>query len=246
MRTHRRARSPRGAGEILAEEIIEAAGELLVEHGDDTAVSIRAVATRVGVTPPSIYLHFADKDALLDAVCARYFERLDDQLAAATAGIDDPLERALRLGLAYVRFALATPVLYRVAFRNRPDGRPPSRVDEVLVASAYTRFAGTIAELAEQGLFRPDEVDDVVLELWAAAHGVASLMLSKSGLNWGDDLERAEAVLKAVCLGRAVMTRRPECADPHAAREWATTLGDSISTPDTSASRENDNSVKGR
>ncbi|NED65050.1 helix-turn-helix transcriptional regulator, partial [Streptomyces sp. SID10244] len=71
--TTKRTRSPRGSGELLAEEIIASATALLLEEGDDAAVSIRAVAGRVGVTPPSIYLHFADKDALLDAVCARYF-----------------------------------------------------------------------------------------------------------------------------------------------------------------------------
>ena len=46
-------------------------------------MSIRSVAQRVGVTPPSIYLHFADKDALLDAVCARYFHKLDLEMLRA-------------------------------------------------------------------------------------------------------------------------------------------------------------------
>ncbi|GAC01326.1 putative TetR family transcriptional regulator [Gordonia namibiensis NBRC 108229] len=224
MTTRRRARSPRGAGEILAEEIIEAAGELLVEHGDDTAMSIRAVATRVGVTPPSIYLHFADKDALLDAVCARYFERLDAQLATATEGITDPLDRALQLGLAYIRFAVATPVLYRVAFGKPADAAHPSKVDQVLTASAYAQFADTVAELADEGMFGRDEVNDVVLELWAAAHGVASLMLAKPGLGWGDQFERAESMLKAVCLGRAVMTVNAADRDSESARAWLATL----------------------
>ena len=203
MTTRRRARSPRGSGENLAEEIIEAAGELLVENGDDTAMSIRAVANRVGVTPPSIYLHFADKEALLDAVCARYFERLDDEMAAASEGVDDAFERALGQGMAYVRFAVATPVLYRVAFgKPTPEGHP-SKVDEVLAASAYSRFAGTVTELADEGVFDHAEIADIVLEFWAAAHGIASLMLAKPGLAWGDDFARAEAMLTAMCLGRA-------------------------------------------
>lgn len=54
--------------------------ELLLETGQAKAVSIRSVAQRVGVTSPSIYLHIADKDALLDAVCARYFEKLDAEM----------------------------------------------------------------------------------------------------------------------------------------------------------------------
>ena len=205
MTTRRRARSPRGSGEILAEEIIEAAGELLVENGDDTAMSIRAVANRVGVTPPSIYLHFADKEALVDAVCARYFERLDDEMAAASEGIDDAFERALNQGMAYVRFAVATPVLYRVAFgKPTPEGHP-SKVDEVLAASAYSRFVATVTELADLDVFDPAEIADIVLEFWAAAHGIASLMLAKPGLAWGDDFARAESMLTAMFLGRAAL-----------------------------------------
>ena len=203
MTTRRRARSPRGSGENLAEEIIEAAGELLVENGDDTAMSIRAVANRVGVTSPSIYLHFADKEALLDAVCARYFERLDDEMAAASEGVDDAFRRALNQGMAYVRFAVATPVLYRVAFGKPTSAGHPSKVDEVLAASAYSRFAGTVTELADEGVFDHAEIADIVLEFWAAAHGIASLMLAKPGLAWGDDFARAEAMLTAMCLGRA-------------------------------------------
>ena len=69
-----RRRSPRGSGDRLAGEIVDAAIELLIDAGDDSAVSIRSIAARVGVTPPSIYLHFADKQELLDAVWSRLRE----------------------------------------------------------------------------------------------------------------------------------------------------------------------------
>ena len=82
----KRRRAPRGSGEQLRDEILDATTDLLLETGHAKAVSIRSVAQRVGVTPPSIYLHFADKDALLDAVCARYFEKLDEEMQAAAAG----------------------------------------------------------------------------------------------------------------------------------------------------------------
>lgn len=205
----KRARSPRGAGEILAEEIIEAAGELLVEHGDDTAMSIRAVASRVGVTPPSIYLHFADKDALLDAVCARYFERLDDEMAAAAERADDPLDRVLELGVTYVRFAVGTPVLYRIAFGKPSGGARLSKVDEVLTARAYARPVAAITQLADDGMFPRSAIADVVLEIWAAAHGIASLMINKPDFGWGEDFEHARAMLRALCVGRAVLANRP-------------------------------------
>ena len=69
----RRHRARRGQGEALRGEILAAARELLAETGNQEAVSVRAVAERVGITTPSIYLHFKDKDDLLDAVCADVF-----------------------------------------------------------------------------------------------------------------------------------------------------------------------------
>ena len=225
-RTSRRSRSPRGSGELLADEIIDAATSLLLDSEAASAVSIRAVADRVGVTPPSIYLHFDDKDALLEAVCARYFERLDEELAAASKGIDDPLERALQMGIAYFRFAVATPVLYREAFHHVSPVAERSKVDEVLAASAFVRFTGTVSELADAGIFHPDEVGDVVLELWTAAHGLASLMIAKPGLGWGDDFAIAAQTLRSICLGRAVLSIR-EYESPDEVRVFL----DSLSAP---------------
>src|SRR6266540_4850124 len=73
----RRTRARRGEGEKLREQILEVAERLLVETVDEEAVTIRAVADAVGVTPPSVYLHFADKDELLFAICERHFAQLD-------------------------------------------------------------------------------------------------------------------------------------------------------------------------
>jgi AcrR family transcriptional regulator len=63
----RRPRARRGSGDRLRDDILDAATELLLETAHARAVSIRSVAQRVGITLPSIYLHFEDKNALLDA-----------------------------------------------------------------------------------------------------------------------------------------------------------------------------------
>ena len=111
----RRVRAPRGSGELLRDEILDAATKLLLETGHARSVSIRSVAQRVGVTPPSIYLHFADKDALMDAVCARYFEKLDPEMRRLATLHTSPVEVLRAQGRAYVRFAVQTPELYRTA-----------------------------------------------------------------------------------------------------------------------------------
>lgn len=81
----RRQRASRGSGDRLRDEIIDAAIALVLETKELRAPSIREVARKIGVTPPSIYLHFADKDELMDAVCGQYFQRLNDKMVEATA-----------------------------------------------------------------------------------------------------------------------------------------------------------------
>ncbi|MFT4199178.1 TetR/AcrR family transcriptional regulator [Gordonia sp. (in: high G+C Gram-positive bacteria)] len=209
----RRARSPRGSGEQLRGEIVDAAARLLEEHDNADAVSVRAVADAVGVTPPSIYLHFADKDALLDAVCGQYFDRLDDALGRAVAEHTHPLDRTLALGRAYVRFALDHRAVYRFAFcHSGGDGTP--MVDEALRTAAFVRLAEAVRELVDLGWYPdPASTDDpdgyalqMALELWTVAHGAASLMIAKPDLPWGENLEVAEAVMRAGCLGRGLMS----------------------------------------
>ncbi len=148
----RRRRAPRGSGEQLRDEILDAATELLLETGHAKAVSIRSVAQRVGVTPPSIYLHFADKDALLDAVCARYFEKLDEEMQRATVGQTTTLDVLRAQGQAYVQFALETPELYRIATMS--EGRPGSDVDIALNSSAFTHMRATVQALMDEGVYR--------------------------------------------------------------------------------------------
>lgn len=198
----KRRRAPRGSGEQLREEILDAATELLLETGHAKAVSIRSVAQRVGVTPPSIYLHFADKDALLDAVCARYFEKLDEQMQLVAADQPSSIEVLRAQGLAYVRFARETPELYRIATMG--EGRPGSDVDLMLNSSAFRHLRTSVEALIADGVYSAGDATAMALELWTAAHGVAAMLVAKPYLPWGDAEEFADRVLRAVCLGQIV------------------------------------------
>lgn len=199
----RRRRNARGSGEQLREEILDAATGLLLKSGHAKAMSIRAVAQQVGVTPPSIYLHFADKDALLDAVCARYFESLDERMQAAGAGAAGPLDALRAQGLAYVRFAAENPELYRIATMS--EVRPGSDTDAALASSAFIHLRDSVQALMDVGIYAADDPTVVTLELWAAAHGVAALMVSKPYLPFGGVEEFADRVLRSVCAGRIVL-----------------------------------------
>jgi AcrR family transcriptional regulator len=200
--TRRRRRAPRGSGDQLRDEILDATTELLLETGHAKAVSIRSVSQRVGVTPPSIYLHFADKDALLDAVCARYFEKLDEEMQRVAADQPSIIDVLRAQGLAYVRFALKTPELYRIAMMS--ESRPGSDVDVALNSSAFTHIRNTVETLMAEGILPLGDSTAVALELWTVGHGIAAMMISRPYLPWGDVEEFADRVLRAVAVGEMV------------------------------------------
>jgi AcrR family transcriptional regulator len=199
----RRRRAARGSGDRLRDEILHAATELLLETGHAKDVSIRSVAQRVGVTPPSIYLHFTDKDALLDAVCARYFEKLDEEMQRAAADQPSTIDVLRAQGLAYVRFALKTPELYRIATMG--EGRADSSVDVALASSAFVHMRAAVQGLIDEGVFPPGDPTVVALEMWTVAHGVAALVVAKPYLPWGDVEEFADRVMASACIGHIVV-----------------------------------------
>jgi AcrR family transcriptional regulator len=201
----RRHRAARGQGEALRGEILAAARDLLAETGNQEAVSVRAVAERVGVTTPSIYLHFKDKDDLLDAVCAEVFEALGVAMAEAAAQGASPLERLMAQGRAYVHFALDKPEHYRLAFMIPGE---PRNVDGVLSNNCFTQLLDTVQECIDAGIFpaAPGAMR-LGLDLWSAAHGLASLLMHKPWFPWGDVDEAVERALRLSVAGCSLTDR---------------------------------------
>ena len=195
----KRRRASRGSGEQLRAEIVVAAKKLLAETRNADGVSIRAVADAVGVTSPSIYLHFADKDELINAVVLDVFAELDSAILEAAEGIDEPLDRLLAYGLAYVRFALAHPEHYRLA--TMEPCTDPAAVDEALAGSAFAHLHEAVRDCMDAGVFAQGETLPIALDLWSAAHGVAALIIAKPYLPWGDTGEVARRMLCAIALG---------------------------------------------
>ena len=184
-RQRRRAR--RGEGAALREEILQAAERLLIETGDQEAVSIRAVAEAVGVTSPSIYLHFADKNELVFAVCERGFARFDALQEEAAARSDDPLESLLLRGRAYIKFGLENPEQYRVLFMTRPSRTPDSWTPDTIAGiSAFGHLVEAVQRCMDSGALRPGDPVVFAIGCWSSAHGITSLLLSHPQFPWPD------------------------------------------------------------
>jgi AcrR family transcriptional regulator len=176
----RRARNRRGQGALLREDILDAASQLLVRLGDEEKVTIRAVAAAVGVSPPSVYLHFPDKDTLIFAVCQQLFAALDHAIESATAGLDDPFDRMRARALAYALFGVDHPEHYRVLFMQKPEAAPEGFGSEQLMESAaFAHLLENVVELIATGQLEPGlEPFPLAVELWAVVHGCTSLLIS--------------------------------------------------------------------
>jgi AcrR family transcriptional regulator len=178
-----RRRARRGEGERLRDEILEAATDLLIETGSADKVSTRAVAQRVGCTSPSIYLHFPDKAALMYAVCERQFDTLGEVLEKALADIDDPVERLRAGARTYAEFALEHPEQYRVMMMDEAYAELyEDTLDHLGSSPGFQTIVHAVEDGIESGQLAPGDPVMIALTLWAAVHGMVSLLIVKPKL----------------------------------------------------------------
>ncbi|MGH9129906.1 MAG: TetR/AcrR family transcriptional regulator [Acidimicrobiales bacterium] len=198
----RRSRAPRGQGGRLRQEILEATERLLLETGDQDAVSIRAVAESVGISPPSIYMHFSDKLELIFAVCQRHLDDLDRLLSEAAAGVTDPVEALRRRGRAYVGFGLDQPEVYRILFMIRPTASPPDWLhSRLLESAAFLHTLEVVQAALDAGAIQTGPAELVAVGLWAAIHGLTSLLIAKPDLFGPGGDETLEYLLDVLIAG---------------------------------------------
>jgi len=153
--------------EALIEQAIASVNAVGADH-----VSLRAVAAAVGVSPSAAYHHFADKDALIEAVIQRGFNELDSFTLTRVSmgnGECNPIEVLRHSANAYISFAVDHPHLFHVMFSgvNAPP-RPEYIEGSILSVLAHLQ--------SEYGFA---ETDSSLLEsvLLASVHGIAALVI---------------------------------------------------------------------
>jgi AcrR family transcriptional regulator len=147
---------------------LHAAMELLEENGA-TALSLRAVARRAGVSPGAPYRHYVDRDALISAVAAVGYRELATHLTAAHPSPSKPDDLAA-VAVAYVQFALDRPALFRVMF-GEPCDRDSS--ERVAATAAISEYLGGIVRQS----FPDSNEEAMSVAVWGLVHGLAFLHL---------------------------------------------------------------------
>ncbi|WFF02875.1 TetR/AcrR family transcriptional regulator [Micromonospora sp. WMMD964] len=151
----------------LRRALLVAAQEAIEEVGP-TALSLRDLARRAGVSHAAPAHHFGDKAGLLTALAAEGFDRLAQALVRA----DDDL---LEAGVAYVDFAVRHRAYFEVMFRPELH-----RADDPELLAARERAGAALRSgvAALPGGGAPADTDRDALAAWSIAHGFATLWLA--------------------------------------------------------------------
>ena len=185
-----RQRNPRGQGERLRDDIIEAASRLLADPAAPP-LTLRAVAREVGVAATSVYLHFDSIESLTLAVVTHLFSELIRQQDEITES--DPRQLVLAGALVYCEFGLAAPGHYQLMFAT-PLPLPEYTLEHFPGREAFQQLTRRVA-----ACFGIDPEDPqaffTALLIWQQLHGIVSLRITRARFPW-PPLE--EAVVAAV------------------------------------------------
>lgn len=162
----------------LRRALLDAAEAELIEKGTDK-FSLRGIAKRAGVSHAAPAHHFGDMDGLLTALTSISYRRFFEVMRDASEKIakdnnDDPYEKLVAIGMAYIHYAEQNPAMFDLQFTsNRIDYYTPE-MEEVAPLSYQCLVEHVSAVLIEKGSSL-DDYPDAANAYWALCHGLASL-----------------------------------------------------------------------
>lgn len=202
---HRRAKTRRA--------IIVGAADLFARQGIEQT-TIDEIAAAAGVSVGTVYFHFASKEGVVLGLVARVLDRAEEYLAEARQ-VDSALERVLRSGDVYYRFATEQSVSFRFvterlpsAERGAPEGDSDAAVDEISqeihrrVGMFIASIAGDLAQAMDDGEIDRIPLDEAMAFVWGSWNGVAGLVLRDDALAITPELGQ-----RALARGRAILIK---------------------------------------
>lgn len=159
------------------ERLCDAAEKLFAEKGPD-AVTMRQLASELGVSPMTPYRYFTDKEDILAAVRTNGFNRFAESLESALANTQGSAKaKSSAVGEAYLNFAFEHPQTYKLMF----DLNQPHEQDYPELVAAASRAnamrSAYIKGLVEAGVMEGDP-EEIGRMYWAATHGAVTLELA--------------------------------------------------------------------
>ena len=184
-------------------EILSAAREIFVRDGFE-GFSMRTLARSVGCSLGAIYLYFTNKEELFDVLVEESFVHLYDALGVLLKERNKDPVRQLKRGLRlYVEWGLNHPSEYQIAFVVRKPTKKPYRTHRAFdAARALVKLCLGKSKAAQ------DELELRTQALWAATHGITSLLTQRSSFPWVSKQRVIDQVIDSAVRGAIGPTKR--------------------------------------
>jgi AcrR family transcriptional regulator len=190
--------------EHLRQEILDAASELFAKEGYAN-VSMRKIAEKIEYSPTTIYLYFKDKTDLLNQICEETFGKLIETVARLEErDSDDPFD-CLQKGMrAYIEFGLTYPNHYEVTFITPIADFLGQEIHPYEGSSGQKAFEYIVRQVSAsmaKGQIRKGDVAATSQAIWAAIHGVTSLLISHQDFPFVEKDALVETVIEMTVKG---------------------------------------------
>ncbi|MCF6173547.1 MAG: TetR/AcrR family transcriptional regulator [Campylobacteraceae bacterium] len=162
----------------LKEEFITIAMDFIAKEDVDK-LTLKVLSDATGTSRSAIYKHFKNKDALIETIIEKGFEKFD---AETTTYLRDDskalIDKFYLTGKLYVEFAMQNPNLYRLLF-----GKKYAHIREELLSikdedcSGFAALKKTVEEGQKQGILKKDDSYKQAIVIWATMHGFSSLII---------------------------------------------------------------------
>lgn len=178
-----------------------AAAEALLRVGGEEAISVRAVAERVGTSTRAVYSVFGSKEEMLFALAEDAF-RLGGAMVDQVPESDDPLADIVEAFSVSRSWALEHPALYRLMYRLVSGSRRSKPVDRA-ARETLGLLGARVQRACDAGLLPDQDPDEVTLQCNALSEGLAAVSLR--GLLRGADADRlARGAMEALVRGMSL------------------------------------------
>ena len=163
----------------LRDKILDISRGLLLNNGY-YSISMRKIASQVGVSATSIYLHFESKEHLVHTLIEEAIEELSTALEKSTENKTSTIEKFHALIEAYMDFGITNPEKYEVIYMVKSDamGRYPKEKFRK-VRKGFTLLESIIREGVSDGVMDVEDPMMAAYIIWAQMHGVISVILNQ-------------------------------------------------------------------
>jgi AcrR family transcriptional regulator len=193
--------SSRPGQQDLRTEILDAARSIIAERGM-AGLTMRAIAQRIGYTATTLYLYFAGKDAIFQALRDAAWKEL---LAATTSGQPHPhgrLETLRRQMRQYIDFGLREPDTYRLALLMADAADVPGQGGQAEFQEIRTGWLESLLRAAiGAGEIPPRDARLAAQNGWCMLHGLVALLITNPRFPWLDTSRLINAHIQHIVDG---------------------------------------------